>query len=87
MFAVDGSLAAAIGVVQDLHRAPGWAMFLADAVLGGIALFLLHYAIHTYELIRKVSNNDGSVKKLTGIVTISCCGSDANLTRTRMTML
>jgi len=66
---------------------PRWAMILAYAVLVGIALFLLSYAIRTYELMRKVSKNGGSVKKLTGIVTISCCGSDANLTRTRMTVL
>ena len=62
-------------------------MILAYAVLVGIALFLLSYAIRTYELMRKVSKNGGSVKKHTGIVTNSCCGSDANLTRTRMTVL
>jgi len=87
LFAADGSLASAIGVVQDLHNAPSWAVVLADVVIGVIAVFLLLYAIHTYELMRNVSRNGGSVKKLTGIVAISCCGSDANLTRTRMTML
>jgi hypothetical protein len=52
-----------------------------------MAVFLLGYAIHTYELMRKVSKSGGSAKKLTGIVTISCCGGDPRLTRTRMTML
>ncbi len=87
LFAVDGSLSAAIGVVHDLHSVPLWVMILADAVVVGIAAFLLLYAIHTYELMRNVSKHGGSVKTLTGIVTIACCGSDANLTRTRMTML
>ena len=88
LFAVDGSLAAAIGVVHDVHIAPSWVMELADAVIGGIALLLLGYAIRTYESLRKVSNApNGSVKTLTGIVTISCCGGDRGLTRTRMTML
>jgi hypothetical protein len=87
LFAVDGSLAAAIGVVHDLHFASSRVMRLADAVIVVIALLLLGYAIRTYELLRKVSKTDGSVKKLTGIVTISCCGSDSGLTRTRMTML
>jgi hypothetical protein len=87
VFAADGSLAAAIRVVHDLHRAPWWVKVLAYVIVVGIALFLLRYAIQTYELLRKVSKSGGSVRTLTGIVTISCCGSDANLTQTRMTML
>jgi hypothetical protein len=90
VFAVDGSLVAAIGVVDDLHIASSRVMHLADAVIVVIALLLLGYAIRTYELLRKVSKTDRSgkkLKKLTGIVTISCCGSDPSLTRTRMTML
>jgi hypothetical protein len=87
LFAVEGSLAAAIGVVHDLHGAE-WSVKLgADAVIVVIGVFLLRYAIRTYEVMRDVSKAGGKAKGLSGIVTISCCSSDPSLTRIRMTML